>query len=80
MKRSVESGDEWDFVVLDPPKLAPSKKDLGRAARKYIRLNSLAIQLVRRGGVLLTCSCSGAVTQVGREARERRERERERER
>lgn len=64
MTRSSEQGREWDFVVLDPPKLAPSRKDLDRAARKYTRLNCLALRLVRRGGVLLTCSCSGAVTQV----------------
>jgi hypothetical protein len=32
---------------------------------RYLRLNSLAMRLVRPGGLLMTCSCSGAMTQVG---------------
>lgn len=31
----------------------------------YRNLNSLAMQLTRRGGLLMTCSCSGAMTQSG---------------
>lgn len=36
----------WDCVVFDPPKLAPSRKTLERATRKYRRLNALAMQVV----------------------------------
>jgi 23S rRNA G2069 N7-methylase RlmK/C1962 C5-methylase RlmI len=49
-------------VVLDPPKLAPSRKALPRALPKYTRLNQAAMRVVRPGGLLLTCSCSSAVT------------------
>jgi 23S rRNA G2069 N7-methylase RlmK/C1962 C5-methylase RlmI len=62
MNRSLESGEQWNIVVLDPPKLCPSAKFLKQALRKYEKLNSMAMQLVSRGGVLITCSCSGAVT------------------
>ena len=31
---------------------------------RYTRLNSLAMRLVKPGGLLITCSCSGAMTQV----------------
>lgn len=55
----------WDLVVFDPPKLAPSRKALDKATRKYRRLNALAIQLVEPGGLLMTCSCSGAMSQSG---------------
>ena len=41
---------KWDLVVFDPPKLAPNRKSLERATRKYRRLNSQAMQ-VRYGGV-----------------------------
>eukprot|EP00899_Mesostigma_viride_P012466 jgi/Mesvir1/2121/Mv16649-RA.1 len=54
----------YDIIVLDPPKLAPTSKDLRRALQKYRRLNALAMGLIQpAGGLLLTCSCSGAVTQ-----------------
>lgn len=39
---------------------------LARAERKYTALNEAAIQLVAQGGLLLTCTCSAAMTQSGR--------------
>jgi 23S rRNA G2069 N7-methylase RlmK/C1962 C5-methylase RlmI len=62
----VESLDDahlWDIVVLDPPKLAPSQKHLKPAAAKYVGLNRAAMGALRPGGLLMTCSCSGAVAQ-----------------
>lgn len=56
---------QWDIIVLDPPKLAPSRKSLERARSKYKALNRLAIRLVKPGGMLTTCTCSGAMTQSG---------------
>lgn len=53
------------MVVLDPPKLAPTRDALPRAERKYRSLNAAAARLVVPGGVLMTCSCSGAMTQSG---------------
>jgi 23S rRNA G2069 N7-methylase RlmK/C1962 C5-methylase RlmI len=65
MKRAGGDGKNWDIVILDPPKLAPSRKSLQGAWRKYEALNASAMRLVRPGGVLMTCSCSGAVAQSG---------------
>jgi hypothetical protein len=45
--------------------LAPNKKALLRATGRYKRLNSAALKLVAPGGLLLTFSCSGAMTQSG---------------
>ena len=56
---------EWDIIILDPPKLAPNRKALPRATGKYQRLNTAAMRLVKPGGLLMTCSCSGAMTQSG---------------
>lgn len=53
----------YDVIVLDPPKLAPNAKSLTRALPKYVGLNKRAMRLLRPGGLLVTCSCSGAVTQ-----------------
>ncbi|XP_052117219.1 uncharacterized protein LOC107491320 isoform X2 [Arachis duranensis] len=55
----------WDIVIIDPPKLAPTKKALHGASGMYRKLNSFAMQLTKRGGLLMTCSCSGAMTQSG---------------
>ncbi|CAI5494269.1 unnamed protein product, partial [Closterium sp. Naga37s-1] len=63
MQRAVAQQQQWDLVVLDPPKLAPTRKALPRALHRYRRLNSLALRLVAPGGLLMTCSCSGAVSQ-----------------
>ncbi|KAH8057262.1 S-adenosylmethionine-dependent methyltransferase [Aureococcus anophagefferens] len=52
-------------VVCDPPKLAPSAKTLPRATRKYQKINALALGAVKRGGLLLTCTCSSAMTTSG---------------
>ena len=57
--------ESFDVVVCDPPKLAPSVKDLRRAGRKYRQINSLAMSAVRPGGLLLSCTCSAAMTQSG---------------
>ncbi|WP_457270466.1 class I SAM-dependent rRNA methyltransferase [Pedobacter sp. UYEF25] len=56
-----ESGELFDIIVLDPPKYAPSRSALDRAARAYKDLNRLAMHLLEKGGLLATFSCSGAV-------------------
>jgi 23S rRNA (cytosine1962-C5)-methyltransferase len=56
-----EEGKKFDIVVLDPPKYAPSRSALDRAARAYKDLNRLGLQLLEKGGLLATFSCSGAV-------------------
>ena len=64
-KGGVTKSDEstrWGGVVLDPPKFARSKANLHEALRGYHLLNRLGISLVEPGGILVTCSCSGAVS------------------
>jgi len=65
MKSAIEADDEFDVIVLDPPKLAPSVSSLDKASRKYHALNRDAMNLIdkSRGGLLLTCTCSAAMTQ-----------------
>ena len=65
MDEAIKAGEEYDLVVLDPPKLAPTRKSLTNATRKYVSLNTKAMRLVKDGGLLMTCSCSGAMTQGG---------------
>lgn len=43
----------------------PCRRSLPRAMRKYRSLNAAALRLIAPGGLLMTCSCSGAMTQSG---------------
>jgi 23S rRNA (cytosine1962-C5)-methyltransferase len=61
LRRRTAARESWDIVVCDPPAFAKKKGDIDRAARGYQDVNRLAMMLVRPGGWLLTCSCSGLV-------------------
>eukprot|EP00891_Asterochloris_glomerata_P001710 jgi/Astpho2/1710/e_gw1.00032.69.1_t len=65
LRDSPELPQAWDVVVLDPPKLAPNRKSLDKANSMYRKLNGLAMRVIKPGGLLMTCSCSGAMTQSG---------------
>ncbi len=52
----------YDVIILDPPKLAQTVKSLDNAKRAYKDLNRMAMEKIKDGGVLVTCSCSGALS------------------
>jgi 23S rRNA (cytosine1962-C5)-methyltransferase len=52
---------QYDLIVLDPPKFAPTAAQAKRAARGYKDINLLALKLLAPGGLLATFSCSGGV-------------------
>src|SRR5579864_1550789 len=55
---------EFAMVVLDPPAFAKSRRNLEAAARGYKEINRRALQLLGRGGILVTCSCSHHVSEA----------------
>lgn len=59
LRQYKEQGQQFDMVILDPPKFAESKAQLMGACRGYKDINRVAMQLVKPGGLLLTFSCSG---------------------
>lgn len=52
---------QFDVIVLDPPKFAPTRAHAEKAARGYKDINLLGLKLLRPGGMLFTFSCSGGV-------------------
>ena len=50
--------NHFDVIVLDPPAFVKQKQQVNKGARGYKDINRLAIQHVKPGGFLLTCSCS----------------------
>ncbi len=56
-----QKGTRFGMVIIDPPKLAPTSRHLDAGRKAYRRLNAAALRLVEEDGLLVTCSCSGAV-------------------
>lgn len=61
LRDALARSDQFDIIVLDPPKFAHTKQQIERAARGYKDLNLNAFRLIKPGGYLLTFSCSGAI-------------------
>jgi len=70
-----EERHKFDVVVIDPPAFIKRKKDIPKGEAAYRRLNQLAMQLLDRDGILVSCSCSyhleadqllGAINRAGR--------------
>lgn len=61
LRAAKERGEEYDVIILDPPKYAPTRSALDKAARAYKDLNRRGMMLLRPGGLLATYSCSGAM-------------------
>ncbi|TWT83728.1 Ribosomal RNA large subunit methyltransferase I [Planctomycetes bacterium CA13] len=64
LKKLGEEAQSFDAVILDPPRFAGNRHQVDTALRAYRRLNSMAVDLLPPGGVLVTCSCSGRVSRT----------------
>ena len=53
-----EAREKFDLVILDPPAFIKRRKDVHKGAAAYRRLNQLAMQLMGRDALLVSCSCS----------------------
>ena len=62
LRKLRDQGKQFDLVVLDPPKFAPTAAQARNAARAYKDINLLALKLLAPGGLLATFSCSGGVS------------------
>lgn len=49
----------YDIVIADPPAFIKAKKDVPTGKHAYLKLNTQAFRLVRSGGFVVSCSCSG---------------------
>jgi 23S rRNA (cytosine1962-C5)-methyltransferase len=56
-----DRGRQFDRVILDPPKFAPTASQAQKAARGYKDINLLGFKLLKPGGILVTFSCSGGI-------------------
>jgi 23S rRNA (cytosine1962-C5)-methyltransferase len=56
--------ERYDFIILDPPAFTKTKASLDGAIRGYNEINLRAISLLKPGGILVSCSCSQAVSET----------------
>jgi 23S rRNA (cytosine1962-C5)-methyltransferase len=49
----------FDIVIADPPAFIKAKKDVPTGRHAYLKMNTSAFRLVKRGGWVVSCSCSG---------------------
>jgi 23S rRNA (cytosine1962-C5)-methyltransferase len=50
--------ERYDVVILDPPALIKRRKDIKEGTMAYQRLNQMAMQVLAKDGILVSCSCS----------------------
>lgn len=53
--------DVYNLIVLDPPAFAKHRDARHQAIKGYQRLNTAAMRIIRRGGIIFTFSCSQVV-------------------
>jgi 23S rRNA (cytosine1962-C5)-methyltransferase len=58
-----QSREKFDVVVLDPPKMTSDREEIPKAKRGYFDMNRLAARVVKPGGILVSCSCTGLVSE-----------------
>lgn len=51
-------GRKFGVVIVDPPALIKRRKDANAGQALYERLNRLALHVLDRDGILISCSCS----------------------
>lgn len=54
-------GNNYDLIILDPPAFAKHKDVLRNALQGYRKLNAIAFEKIKPGGILFTFSCSQVV-------------------
>ena len=50
--------EHFDVVIVDPPAFIQRKKDMKEGLTAYRRINQMAMQVLNKGGYLISASCS----------------------
>ncbi len=58
LEKAAASGDKYDVVVADPPSYTKNRKSVPVAKAGYRHLHEGIFSVLKRGGILMTASCS----------------------
>ena len=61
LKAWAREGRQYDVVILDPPAFTKSRETIQKAITGYKEINLRGMKLVKKGGFLVTCSCTNLV-------------------
>lgn len=64
LKMELKIDNTYDFIVLDPPAFVKSKSRIKEALKGYRDINSMAMRLIKNGGILATSSCSYHIDRI----------------
>ncbi|MBC7904099.1 MAG: class I SAM-dependent rRNA methyltransferase [Gemmatimonadaceae bacterium] len=56
-----KEGRQYDVVILDPPAFTKSRENIQKAITGYKEINLRGMKLVKKGGFLVTASCTNLV-------------------
>src|SRR6478609_3382198 len=62
LKLWVKEGRQYDVVMLDPPAFTKSRENIQKAVSGYKEINLRGIRMVKKGGFLVTASCTNLVS------------------
>ena len=62
LKTWSKEGRQYDVVMLDPPAFTKSRETIQKAITGYKEINLRGMKLVKKGGFLVTCSCTNLVS------------------
>jgi len=58
LKSLRQERERFDVVIIDPPAFIKRKKDFKEGLTAYRRINQMALQVLNKGGYLISASCS----------------------
>lgn len=58
MSTLIAEGERYDVIIIDPPAFIKRRKDQRNGEQAYRRANELAMRLLKKEGLLVSCSCS----------------------
>lgn len=61
LKQWTKEEKRWDVVMLDPPAFTKTRANIQKAITGYKEINLRAMKLVKKGGFLVTASCTNLV-------------------
>ena len=64
LRDTLANGERFDVVILDPSKQTRDRESIDYALKRYFDMNRLALQAVAPGGIFLTCSCTGLISEL----------------
>ncbi len=58
LSESLQAGNRYDMIILDPPAFTKTANKVDQAMKGYLQINHVAMKLLQDDGILVSASCS----------------------